>query len=176
MRILPLGGNNNVSEVYEYLDLPMREKNDSIKGKIWCLIDTDPIRHKEYIGDGSKNLKLRRLSNKNSYTKTELLALNNSDTSPTDIEQALNPMIFQKAIDELSINEKYKIITIENGNGNSDFIKNFKNLELENFFKENDGSNKVLFAKKYIETMESEDQPENFIPAWINEIKNYFNE
>lgn len=64
--LLPLGGNNNVSqEVYEYLELPMREKNSSIKGKVWCLIDTDSTRHKEYIGDRTKNLKIRRLSNQN---------------------------------------------------------------------------------------------------------------
>lgn len=31
------------------------------------------------------------------------------------------------------------------------FIKNFKNLEIENFFKENDGNNKIVFAQKYIE-------------------------
>lgn len=176
LRILPLGGNNHVSEVYEYLELPMREKNELIKGRIWCLIDTDQARHKDYLKDGSKNLKLRRLSNKNSNIKTELLTLNHSDTSPTDIEQALNPMIFQKAIDELSINEKYKIITIENGNGNSDFIKNFKNLELENLFKDNDGKYKTIFAKKYVEIMLKETENDSLIPEWIKEIKNYFNE
>ena len=112
LRILALGGNNHVSEAYEYLELPMREKNDAIKGKIWALIDTDQTRHKEHIKEGTKNLKLRRLSNKNSNIKTELLTLNNSDTSTTDIEQALNPVIFQKSISKLSSNEKYLVSII----------------------------------------------------------------
>lgn len=176
LRILPLGGNNNVSEVYEYLELPMREKNESLKGKIWCLIDTDQTRHKDYLKEGSRSLKLRRLSNKNSNIKTELLTLNHSDTSPTDIEQALNPIVFQKAINELSINEKYTIVTIENENGNSDFIKNFKNLELDNLFKDNDGEFKTIFAQKYVEIMLKEAENDSLIPEWIQEIKKYFNE
>lgn len=174
LRILPLGGNNYVSEVYEYLDLPMREKNILIKGKVWCLIDTDSTRHKEHIKEGSKSLKIRRLSNQNLNTKTELLTLNHGDTHPTDIEQALNPLVFQKAIDELEIDIKYKITNIENDTGNTNFIKNFKHLEIEEFFKENNGDNKVLFAKKYIEIMNKESEQEQFIPLWINEIKKYF--
>jgi predicted ATP-dependent endonuclease of OLD family len=176
LRILPLGGNSNVSEVYEYLELPMREKNSSIKGKVWCLIDTDSTRHKEYIGDGTKNLKIRRLSNQNKNIKTELLTLNNSDTSTTDIEQALNSLIFQKTIDALEVDEKYRITTIENELGNTDFIKNFKNLEIENFFKENDGNNKIVFAQKYIEIMLLEPDAHKFIPSWIDVVKKYFEE
>lgn len=176
LRILALGGNNHVSEAYEYLELPMREKNDAIKGKIWALIDTDQTRHKEHIKEGTKNLKLRRLSNKNSNIKTELLTLNNSDTSTTDIEQALNPVIFQKSISKLSSNEKYLVSIIENDYGNSDFLKNFKNLELEEYFKNNDGENKILFAEQYVKTMEEEEEVDNLIPEWINEIKKYFNE
>lgn len=176
LRVLPLGGNNNVSEAYEYLELPMREKNDEIKGKIWALIDTDQTRHKEYIKKGTKNLKIRRLSNKNTNLKTELLTLNHSDTSTTDIEQALNPLIFKKSIVSLSPDDKYAVDTIENEEGNSDFIKNFKSLELENYFKDNQGENKVIFAKQYVKQMELEENPANFIPEWIIQIKQYFNE
>lgn len=176
LRILPLGGNSNVSEVYEYLELPMREKNNSIKGKVWCLIDTDSTRHKEYIGDGTKNLKIRRLSNKNLNTKTELLTLKHSDTSTTDIEQALNPLIFQKTIEALEVDDKYKITNIENESGNTDFIKNFKNLDIENYFKENDGNNKIVFAQKYVEMMLLKPDAQQFIPSWIYEIKKYFEE
>lgn len=176
LRILPLGGNNHVSEVYEYLELPMREKNSSIKGKVWCLIDTDSTRHKEHLSDGTKNLKIRRLSNKNLNTKTELLTLNHSDTSTTDIEEALNPLIFQKTINALEVDEKYRITTIENESGNTDFIKNFKNLDVENYFEENDGNNKIVFAQKYVEMMVLESDAQQFIPSWIEEIKKYFEE
>ncbi|WP_237965728.1 AAA family ATPase [Aliarcobacter butzleri] len=174
IRILPLGGQNKVSEVYEYLNLPMREKTN-LKGKVFCLIDTDLTRHKEYINAGTNYLQIRRLSNGNTNSPTVLLTLENSDTSATDIEQSLNPIIFRKAIDSLDILDEYKIKTIENEEGNSSFIKNFKNLELENFFKENNGENKIIFAKRYIEIMNQEEQNGNFIPKWIGEIKKYFN-
>ena len=60
--------------------------------------------------------------------------------------------------------------------GNTDFIKNFKNLEIENFFKENDGNNKIVFAQKYIEIMLLEPDAHKFIPSWIDVVKKYFEE
>ena len=50
----------------------------------------------------------------------------------------------------------------------------FKNLELEDFFKENNGENKILFAKKYIEIMEKQENIEELTPQWISKIKKYF--
>lgn len=175
LRVLPLGGNNNVSEVYEYLELPMREKSSSLKGKVFCLIDTDPKRHKEYINEGLNNLRIRRLSNENSNDKISLLTLKHSDTSVTDIEQSLNPVIFQKVCLSLSLKEEYKIMHINNSNGNSNFIKNFKNLDIEEYFQENNGNNKIIFANKYVELMFEEENSEDYIPSWIKEIKSFFN-
>jgi len=83
----------------------------------------------------------------------------------------LNPIIFQKTINELNLDEKYKIEIIENNEGNSNFIKNFKNLDIGDFFKENEGGKKVCFAKKYVEIMNCEKDPDKFFPIWINEIK-----
>lgn len=176
LRILPLGGQKKVSELYEYLELPMKVKDESIKGKVWCLIDTDQTRHKEHINDGYDNLKIRRLSNKGSNEKTDLITLKNSDTNPTDIEQSLHPEIFQETILLLAEDEKFHISSIENPVGNSDFIKNFKNLEIEDFFKLDKGKNKVIFAKKYIEISQSKDDEESYIPTWIKEVRKYFND
>ena len=76
------------------LELPVKNEKDDLKGTIYCLVDTDQTGHKTYISDEHKNLKIRRLSNKNSNVGTELLCLNNSDNSICDIEQSLNPIIF----------------------------------------------------------------------------------
>lgn len=176
LRILPLGGQKKVSELYEYLELPMKVKDESIKGKVWCLIDTDQTRHKEHINDGYDNLKIRRLSNKGSNKETNLLTLSHSDTIPTDIEQSLHPKIFQETILLLEEGEKFHISNIENSEGNSDFIKNFKNLEIEEFFKLDKGKNKIIFARKYIEILQSKDDEESYIPTWIKEIRKYFND
>lgn len=175
LRILCLGGQNKVSEIYEYLELPIKNEKENLKGKVYCLIDTDQKEHKKHIADGHNNLKIRRLSNDNKPDKTKLLCLNNSDNSMCDIEQSLNPVIFQKTINELDVAENYKIKAIEKVNGNTHFIKNFNNTKIEEFFKENEGENKVKFAKKYIEVLSKESNPNEFIGDWINEIKNYFN-
>jgi len=176
LRILPLGGQKKVSELYEYLELPMKVKDESIRGKVWCLIDTDQTRHKEHINDGYDNLKIRRLSNKGSHEKTNLLTLSHSDTIPTDIEQSLHPELFQETILLLSEDDKFHISSIENSKGNSDFIKNFKNLEIEEYFKLDKGQNKVIFAKKYIEVLQSKDDEESYLSTWIKEIRKYFND
>ena len=171
LRILPMAGQPNVIRLYKYLETPMGE--DKCLGRVFCLIDTD-VRRCESINNGSDTLSIRRLSNKNNNDKTHLLKLSDNDTYPTDIEQALNPEIFQQTISELSSSSDYQVGSIQNKDGNSDFIKNFKNLDLENFFKENSGDNKVVFAKKYIELSQSSTENESKIPIWINEVKAFF--
>lgn len=143
----------------------MREKSSSLKGKVFCLIDTDPKRHKEYINEGLNNLRIRRLSNENSNDKISLLTLKHSDTSVTDIEQSFKSVIFQKVCLSLSLKEEYKIMHINNSNGNSNFIKNFKNLDIEEYFQENNGNNKIIFANKYVELMFEEENSEDYIPS-----------
>ena len=173
LRILPMGGQSKVIRLFKYLSVPIDDDKKNCKGKIYCLIDTDQNRCEE-IDDKYKILKLKRLSNGGKFIKTDLLTLKNPDTWPTDIEQSLNPIIFKKTIGGLTREDKYEISHIEDPNGNCDFIKNFKNLGIENFFKENSGENKVIFAKKYVENMLLEEKQKEFIPQWVTEIKRYF--
>lgn len=174
LRILCLGGQSKVSELYKYLELPVKNEKNILKGKIYCLIDTDQIGHEQHIGSGHKNLVIRRLSNKSTSEKTELLQLDNADNSICDIEQSLNPIIFKKTVEQLDVDEKYKITYISNDNGNTHFTENFRNLDIKDYFKENEGSNKILFAKKYIEIMLTEDEATPYTPEWVQEIKEYF--
>ena len=172
LRVLPMAGKPNVIRMYKYLETPMRE--EKCDGKVFCLIDTDLERCDSIASIQNLPLQIRRLSNKNNNEKTALIELSNNDTYPTDIEQALNPEIFQQTISELSSSSDYQVGSIQNKDGNSDFIKNFKNLDLENFFKENNGDNKVAFAKNYIEFSQSSTEDENKIPDWIYEVKAFF--
>lgn len=171
LRVLPMAGKPNVIRMYKYLETPMRE--EKCDGKVFCLIDTDLERCDSIASIQNLPLQIRRLSNKNNNEKTALIELSNNDTYPTDIEQALNPVIFQRTIAKLADNEKYKINSIENQKGNSDFIRNFKNIEVENFFKECKGDNKIEFAKKYIDIHISENKAD-LLPKWVNEVKDYF--
>ncbi|ATL99369.1 hypothetical protein CK910_13450 [Aeromonas sp. CA23] len=174
LRILPMGGQSKVIRLYKYLEIPMAEENTN--GKVFCLIDTDNTRCEE-INAGSKTLKIRRLSNKGEIEKTHLLPLVHSDTYKTDIEQALNPIIFSITLKTMQATEDLRDIQAINRNGNTDFIKNLKNLKLEEFFHSNDGENKIIFAEKYIEA--STNYEEDFdgadvTPEWIKEIKQFF--
>lgn len=171
LRILPMGGQSKVIRLYKYLQNPISEERCS--GKVFCIVDTDQNRCEE-INRGCNTLAIRRLSNKGGSEATTLLTLDHSDTSETDIERALNPIIFKKALEELSERSEYKIAGIVNKSGNSDFIRNFRNVDLEDYFKENEGKNKILFARKYIEVCKYEDPEGKKTPSWINEIKTYF--
>lgn len=171
LRILPMGGQSKVIRLYKYLQNPISEEKCS--GKVYCIIDTDKIRCEE-INKGNSLLVIRRLSNNNGNSGTTLLTLDNNETSETDIERALNPVLFKKSLEELSDNPDYQITNITNESGNSDFYKNFRNFDLENYFKENEGDNKIFFAKKYVEISKKDDELGELIPDWVNEIKKYF--
>lgn len=172
LRILPMGGQRPVIRLYKYLETPMDEEN--CLGKVYCLIDTDVQRCAE-INNGLKSLTIRRFSNKNNENKTELIRLSDPDTCHTDIEEALNPSIFAQTMSAVTSEEKYQIDTIVNKSGNTSFHRNFKNLEVENYFKENSGDNKVTFAEKYIALMIEAENADMHIPSWVNTIKQFFN-
>jgi predicted ATP-dependent endonuclease of OLD family len=171
LRILPMGGQPQVIRLYRYLETPMTE---DCLGKVYCLVDTDVQRCAE-IKSGTKSLMIRRFSNKSSEKETELIKLSDPDTCHTDIEQALDPDVFKKVMSELTSEPKYQINTIEDEHGNSSFIKNFKNLDIEHYFKENGGDNKVIFAEKYISLMKEFEDTPDYIPSWVNTIKQFFN-
>lgn len=133
-----------------------------------------PNWHEQHISGGYTNLIIRRLSNKNTNEKTELLQLDNSDNSICDIEQSLNPIIFKETIESLDVDTKYKITTIVRENGNTHFTENLRNLDIRDYFKEAEGSNKIIFAKQYIEIIKTKEDINIYIPEWINTIKEYF--
>ncbi|MBL4654142.1 MAG: AAA family ATPase, partial [Flavobacteriales bacterium] len=172
LRILPMGGQKKVIRLYNYLEAPIKDEEDKDNlGKIYCLVDTDQTRCAE-IGNGIPNLRIKRLSNEGKNSMTKLLSLQHSDTNHTDIEQSLNPSIFQEVVQSITTNEKYHVLHIQNENGNTDFINNLRNFDIKDFFSENEGRNKILFAKKYVEILSgSSDMPP---PSWITEIKEFF--
>jgi Asp-tRNA(Asn)/Glu-tRNA(Gln) amidotransferase C subunit len=172
LKILPMGGQSKVSQIYEYLELPIKDEKDHLNGKVFCLIDTDMERHKDNIGDPHKNLKIKRLFNE-TENETSLITLKNNKTGETWIENALHPIIFEATMKELDLHEEYSI-QIKNKSGNTDFVRNLKNYELRTFFEENEGENKISFAKEYVAIMSHINNPELFIPSWINEIKDFF--
>lgn len=173
LRILAMDGNRNVLRLYKYLYIPVNlELKERSFGKILCLIDTDAQRI-DYDAQECNNLLIRRICNLNDCEQTELVSLANNNTEQTDIEQSLNPIIFKETLEELNVDEIYKVQKIKKEDGNTSFINNFRNLDLREYFKMNSGENKVIFAKKYIEILSKKEEPEIFEPKWIKKIKNF---
>ena len=54
------------------------------------------------------------------------------------------------------------------------FTENLRNLDIRDYFKEAEGSNKIIFAKQYIEIIKTKEDINIYIPEWINTIKEYF--
>jgi len=175
LKILPMGGKPQVIRLYKYLETPMQEEKCSLSGKVYCLIDTDADRSAE-INNGTPTLTIRRFSNQNNTDQTKLITLSDKNTHAADLEQALNPILFQETIAKLTDEEKYQIKTIVNESGNTSFHNNFKNCDLEDYFKENKGENKVSFAREYISLMNNKEDPNKYIPQWVNDIKVFFNQ
>lgn len=173
LNIIPMGGQKEVSKLYEYLEVPIRNEAKSLNGKVYCIIDTDVNRHKEHLTEGYDNLKIRRLSN-NESKPTELITLNHSYNYATEIENALNPEIFKEVITQITNDNKYSNINIYPNAQNTDFIKCLKNYELREFFNLDSGNNKITFAKKYIEIMQKKENCNLYIPNWINDLKDFF--
>lgn len=175
LRILPMGGSRNVIRLYEYLKTPIRE--DDLNGKVFCLIDTDNVRPED-IGAGSANLVIKRFNNSGTTQQTSLVNLNNGEMYLTDVERSLNPLVFREAINELAQDDKFKVISIENESGNSDFINNFRNTYIQDFFKINEGANKIIFAEKYVEKdveLREAGNTTNSTPKWVSIIVDLFN-
>lgn len=174
LRILPLGGFKEVKRVYEFLRLPIAEKNTEIKGKVFCLIDTDNERA-DFESADMPNIQIRRLSHNGEATQIHLLQINDKIHFQTDIEQCLNAEIFAETYQALGLEFEYGVLNIKHTNGNTNFIKNLNNTKIDEYFKVNDGKNKVTFAEKYIEILSGKEKPKLYIGSWVDIIRKFLN-
>jgi predicted ATPase len=157
LRILPMGSYKEVRKIYLYLLSPIKDPDYTIKGKVFCLIDTDNEKV-EVPYESNKNLFFERLINKEEGTV--LIDVNNNLTNPpTEIEDCLDAVLFYQTLMEFSDeDEKIKKILTENNladnpKNSSEFLdlKTSEKKSIKDFFNGNEGYNKIRFAKKYIE-------------------------
>ncbi|WP_258034241.1 hypothetical protein, partial [Campylobacter concisus] len=183
LRILPVGGASEVIKIYKYLMLPMEEKNN-IKGKIYCLIDSDG-KSEQLICDGKykNNMVAKRILNKSNDQKTSLVDVSSNDYEmKTEIEDCLDGIVFIETLKKYTEDEDIAAILED--------IKNFKNEKslnshfcfnlrdddrkiLKDFFDQKSGYRKIEFAKKYIEIAQNSSVKSL---DWIDEIKKWFKE
>lgn len=104
LKILPVGGCSIVKLLYDYLYTPISQKSDAkqLKGKIFCLIDSDlqGVNNKNIQEDLSNGLlRIRRLQ-LNAKNDIELVRLDANINFPTEIEESLVPKAFYEALKE----------------------------------------------------------------------------
>lgn len=174
LKILPLGGNTEVKKIFMHLSLALSEffKNEKISGRVFCLVDTDrdsfgcDIRQDGKLKD---ILHFKRFHNDRDLVK--LIDVESNERSVASIENALDPEIF---IQVMKFMKPELSLTIRDKNYNTT-EKNLGTHDLDEFFQEGFGKNKVSFAKKYVELSEEKKATTNFVQlVWVEEIKSFF--
>lgn len=179
LRLLPVGGFKEVKKLYSYLITPIRDPDYKIKGKVYCLIDTDNERVEidEYIKD--KNLFFERLilrADKSLLVEVNDVLMN----PPTEIEDCLDPIIFYHTLQEFTINydSLHQLFTNKKLEEDSLYSADFFDLTkkekeiIKNFFDDKEGYNKILFSKKYTELASKSFFKNRSALVWVDEIKN----
>lgn len=177
--ILPVGGASEVKRIFEHLELPLKDYKTSVKGKIYCLIDTDKEKLKFTPSAESKSftdkLVFKRLLN--DENRTNLVEIDYKINTPTEIEDCLESNLFincLKGYKEFSINDILNDErNIKDNKLNSYYCFDLRDGDkqiIKSFFDENNGYRKIDFAKKYIR-----EANKNFVTlSWIEEIKSFF--
>lgn len=190
--LLPMGGIANVVKLYNYLYTPLNEKKveQSLLGKIICLVDTDPqpIYPHNYKSLNKNLLSLRRIQLKDN--NFELIELNeNSSRHTTVIEDILDSKIFFKAITNvvnrsgddslrqllinLEVNDQFQYTgfsnNLESVDG-KDMYSHKRKSEITNFISQHNIKYQVALEYKNIYLEEGLPKPE-----WIQKIENLFN-
>jgi predicted ATP-dependent endonuclease of OLD family len=178
LRIIAVGGVEQVKRFYKFLQLPIEENaKDLDKGKIFCLTDTDEDLRKNDIKQSDevkKVLTIQRLSKKPEFVTSLIDFEKEEKQAPINIEMSLNPTIFKETLEQLNAEEKYLTGEIQDKNGNT----TQENLENYNIYKYLENGNKSDFARKYVEIMKSKEEngscPKDYIPSWVSQIEEFY--
>ncbi|MGN5135102.1 hypothetical protein ACTG2E_14495 [Aeromonas veronii] len=157
--------------------MALEEDRQEIKGKIFCLLDTDK-QYEKYISKTSiKQIAIKRLHNCTAKNETTLKSTNdNKFFPPTEIEDCLDAKkfietfsFFSNALENVEFKELSKKMKVHIANSPSGLSLNLGHIEqtqLESFF--DTAGMKTNFSKKYCEL----DTVKN-VPNWINQIKEF---
>ncbi len=171
-------GIESVKNLFKYLKLPISEDRENIKGRVFCLTDTDSGLITKDITqnkDEQKKLVIKRLSKiKGGKFETILTNFEKSENKDSiDIEESLNPIIFKETLTALGADEKFLAGEVQNSNGNTT-PENLRNFDIKEYFTDEGAKND--FANKYIDILgNKKGKAKEFIPEWVEEIKEFFN-
>ena len=176
LRIIPVGGANEIKRIYNNLQVAYDDFQKEIQGKVILISDTDPQIVQYSTKDQFKNLICYRIVNDDSKRKTILVKIDSNPVSPkTEIEDSLNGKIFFETLKDFQDNHTELSNIISSISEPTEEATYFaldlspsKQKLLETFFDK--GNNKFEFAKKYVEKISSEYK----VPEWIEDIKKLY--
>jgi len=186
LRILPVGGREEVKQLYNHLSIAFKDFDDEISGKVYLLCDTDNISTTTLLNDNQhKKLRFRRFIADSTDGTCKLVHMNDTKSSePTELEDVLNSKTYLKTLE--SFKEQYSDILddltpdiydseSENGYHPSSWALDInrasrKFKKIKSFFDINPEI-KTDFAKRYVSNVEDD----NDLP-WIKEIARFFDE
>ena len=180
LRIVPVCKAKEIKKIYNQLCSALEDLKDDAMGKVFLLTDTDS-QALSFTTNGKLDsiVRWRRIVNDETKKQTLLVKVD-SDVNPkapkTDIEDALNGKIFGLTIN--TFRDQYPDLSFISEDEKEEIpsslaldLRPSEYMKLDNFFNNNKGDNKVLFARKYVEIMIN---GEYEIPSWINEIKIFY--
>ena len=188
VKFLPVGSSATVAVLYNYLHTPIQQGHDNqtFKGKIFCLIDTDiqgvSLSEKSDVG---KIMRIRRLQSNNQ--KIELHKIESTMRYPTEIEEALVPKAFYNALsncieqsNEQDIKEIFSKFKFDENAVNS-YIKGDDSIIYLDTEQKVEGNPKHLKDEihKFIDRNKAKicdlycEQKTDEKPSWIKQIEDY---
>ncbi|OLQ71205.1 hypothetical protein BIT28_03295 [Photobacterium proteolyticum] len=188
--VLPFNGNGNVKKIFEFLSVPFDDKQErrAIKGKVYCLIDTDTsnlIKVERYTSKKfDDKLFFERLGYDKNNLEIKLNSVSSPDATTVTIEDCLNPTVFYAALQLIAPENE----TIAQYLKHVEFVEGFKYSLINHGIpwlekKDMDG---YKIHPKFIEELSNEkvkyqlaikyQECQSFIkadtPAWVEDIKN----
>ncbi len=178
LTVLSVGGSFALKDIYSYLVMALKDRKKTIKGKVFCLLDTDRAYDKFKSSDEIPNLLIRRILLTEDRSRVEVLKTTDNRVSPpTEIEDALEGVFFHEAMMSLKIK----------GDSRFDFLDNIELLDsevsggildlttkqsriIQGYFNEN--GNKELFCDEYCEILLDCDEART--PNWLLQIAHFF--
>ncbi len=191
LRILPVGGCGSVGVLYQHLFISISRRSDSssLKGKVFCLVDTDSqIMDIEKSDTKNEKLRIRRFHTQivNKHKEVQLAKINARIVNPTEIEDVLNPQQFYNALKtsisnsiDMKVREAFECFTFDPketlsfiGGENSILVPQPKegrnSKEDKQVIIDFIDKNKHLISEEYCKLEQVE------VPLWVREIIGYF--
>lgn len=161
LRIIPVGGAKEVINIVRNINLSITESDACVNGKVLGITDTDEqlIRVEDF--KDLNNVKLKRLQFDKKTKDIKLINIDSNPVSPaTDIEDALDPVLFWKILKSFITTDDKNYSFILDSESNEEAKCSYNVIDytesqrekIREFFKSDNNKRKVDFANKYIST------------------------